>query len=453
MVDAAETGMKTVQFVIAMFLVGVCVAQDSLSFLVDKYKLDNGLTVLLYKDSSVPVVSYHTWVRVGSKDEEKGYTGIAHLFEHLMFKGSKKFSNKDYERILKEIGASNNAFTSRDYTGYYVNAPSEHLETVMELESDRFRNLILTDENLKSEREVVKEERRYRVENRVEGLVFEAINELAYTVHSYKWPVIGYISDLNNINLSKAKEFYKTYYSPNNAVLVIAGDFDTEQVKKQIKKYYGDFKEQEIKRPSYPEEPIQKKSRETVFYKDIQSDYLTISFVAPSQMSPELYAIELVGEVLGKGESSRLYKKLVYQQQIATSVFSFVMSNIHSSMFQIHVKLKPAKTKADADRIKEQALATVWSELFQLRGYSVSPKELLKSQNKVMKDHVDSLKTIDGKAYSLAMNEAVLGDYKRLFTDLEAYRRLRAQDLKMVAEKYLVQSRSNVVLARPNKFK
>lgn len=428
-------------------------AQDSLSFPVEKYKLDNGLTVLLYKDSSAPVISYHTWVRVGSKDEEKGYTGIAHLFEHLMFKGSKKYSNKDYERILKEIGASNNAFTSRDYTGYYVNSPSEHLETVMDLEADRFKNLILTDENLKSEREVVKEERRYRVENRVEGIVFEAINELAYTVNSYKWPVIGYIADLDNINLSKAKEFYKTYYSPNNAVLVIAGDFDVSKVKKYVSQYYGDFKEQEIKRPTYPEEPVQKKSRETVFYKDIQSDYLTISFVVPSLLSPELHAVELLGEVLGKGESSRLHKKLVYQMQIATSVFSFVMSNIHSSMFQIHVKLKPSKNKIEADKLKNQALATIWSELFSLRSYNVAAKELLKSQNKIMKEHVDSLKTIDGKAYGLAMNETVLGDYQRLFSDLDTYRRLRVQDLKLVAEKYLIQERSNIVLARPNKFK
>jgi zinc protease len=427
--------------------------QEALNFPVEKYQLDNGLTVLLYRDTSTPLVSFHTWIRVGSKDEEKGFTGMAHLFEHLMFKGSKKFSNKEYDRILKEIGANNNAFTSRDYTGYYVNASSEHLELIMDLESDRFQNLILTEDNLKSERDVVKEERRFRVENRIEGVVFEKINELAYTSHSYRWPVIGYIEDLDNISLQKAKEFYRTFYSPNNAVLMVAGDIQVEKVKKLVDKYYGHMKAQPIERPQYPIDPDQKKQKEHVFYRDIQSDYLTVSFVVPSQTSPEIYAVEMLAEILGKGESSRLYKKLVYDQQIATSVSVFLMSNYHSSVLQIHVRLKPAKTRQLADQQKNKALAQIWTELFQLRNYHVKPNELLKAKNKIIKDYVDNLKTMHGKAYSLAMNETVLGDYKKLFSDLESYQRVLEKDIQFVAEKYLIQKRSNIVLARPTQYK
>ncbi len=428
-------------------------SQVDLSFPVEKYKLDNGLTVLLYEDHSAPVVSYHTWVRVGSKDEEKGFTGIAHLFEHLMFKGSKKISNKEYERTLQENGAVNNAFTSRDYTGYYVNAPSDKLETIMALEADRFQNLNLTEENLLSEREVVKEERRFRVENRVQGLVFEHINELAYTASAYRWPVIGYIADLNNISLSKAQEFYKTYYSPNNAVLVIGGDFDKKKVKKLIESYYGDFKSQTINRPAQIAEPVQKKPREDIFYKDVQSDYLSLSFIVPDQNSPDLAAVELLSEILGSGDSSRLYKKLVYQMQIATGVYTFVMANLHSSLFQIHVMLKPSKNKKEADAIKNKALSVIWSELFKLRSYDVTAQDLLKAQNKVIKSHVDALKSIDGKTYALSMNEAVLGDYSRLFTDLENYKRVQVKDIRKAAERFLTQNKSNTVVARPNSYK
>lgn len=428
-------------------------AQSDLSFPVEKYKLNNGLTVLLYEDHSAPVISYHTWMRVGSKDEEKGFTGIAHLFEHLMFKGSKKISNKEYERTLQENGAVNNAFTSRDYTGYYVNAPSDKLETIMALEADRFQNLNLTEENLLSEREVVKEERRYRVENRVQGLVFEHINELAYTASSYRWPVIGYLADLNNINLSKAQEFYKTYYSPNNAVLVIGGDFDKDKVKRMVESYYGDFKSQNINRPANVPEPAQQKPREDIFYKDIQSDYLSLSFIVPDQNSPDLAAVELLSEILGSGDSSRLYKKLVYQLQIATGVYTFVMANLHSSLFQIHVMLKPAKNKKEADALKNKALSVIWSELFKLRSYDVTAQDLLKAQNKVIKNHVDSLKSIDGKTYALSMNEAVLGDYSRLFTDLENYKRVQVKDIRKAAERFLTQNKSNTVVARPNSYK
>lgn len=428
-------------------------AQETLSFPVEKYVLENGLTVLLYKDATVPLVSYHTWVRVGSKDEEVGFTGIAHLFEHLMFKGTQKFSNKDYEKTLKEIGASNNAFTSRDYTGYYVNAPSEHLERIMELESDRFRGLLLTEENLKSEREVVKEERRFRVENKVEGLVFEKIYELAYQTHSYRWPVIGYMQDLDAITIEKAQSFFKTFYSPNNMVLVIAGNIDIPKTQKLIQRYYGSLKLQKVSRPVYELDPPQSKAREALIKKEMQSDYLTVSFVLPGQNSEDLYSLELLSEVLGKGESSRLYKKLVYDQQVATAVYSFVTSNFDSSLLQIHVRLKPAKNQAQADTFKNRALSQVWTELFNLRSYDIQPNELLKAKNKITKAHVDNLKTVDGRAYSLAMHETVLRDYRRLFSDLESYQRVQVQDIKRVASRYLVQKKSNVVLARPDSYR
>ncbi|MES2769582.1 MAG: pitrilysin family protein [Bdellovibrionota bacterium] len=426
---------------------------SSLKFEVEKYQLPNGLTVLLHEDHSVPLVSYHTWFRVGSKDEELGYTGIAHLFEHMMFKGTQKYSNKDYERTLRENGASNNAFTSRDYTGYYVNGPSSKLETIMDLESDRIEHLNLTQANLDSEREVVKEERRFRVENRVMGLLMEKINDVVYKVHSYRWPVIGYMKDLGNITVEKAQSFYKTFYSPNNAVLVIAGDFNSGKVKKLIEKYYGHMKSQDIKRPKVNPEPPQKSIRNEVFYKDIQNDYLSISFPVPSALSLELAPLELASHILGEGNSSRLHSKLVYKQEIATSVMTYIMSNQESSVFQIIVALKPQKSKAQADKILEQAKKEIYSELFNLRNKSVSLDEVSKAQNQAAKSFIDALKTIDGRAYSLASNEIVVGSYEKLFTDLENYMRVKPAEIKGVSEKYLKNTQANVVVARPERFK
>lgn len=431
-------------------------AKDGLSdlrFEVEKYQLPNGLTVLLHEDHSVPLVSYHTWFRVGSKDEELGYTGIAHLFEHMMFKGTQKYSNKEYEQILRQNGANNNAFTSRDYTGYYVNGPSSKLEMFMDLEADRIEHLNLTQANLSSEREVVKEERRFRVENRIMGLLMERINDVVYKVHSYRWPVIGYMKDLENITVEKAQSFYKTFYSPNNAVLVIAGDFNSSKVKKLVEKYYGQMKAQDIKRPKISPEPAQKTSREETLYKDIQNDYLSISFLAPNALSLELAPLELASHILGEGNSSRLYSKLVYKMEIATSVMTYVMANQDSSVFQVIVALKPQKTKAEADRLLAEAKKVIYAELFNLRSKPVTTDEVSKVQNQVAKSFVDSLKTVDGKAYAMASNEIVVGSYEKLFTDLENYMRVKPVDIKTVSEKYLKTNQANVVVARPEKFK
>ena len=444
-------------FFVFAFKLNPAVADDSslgsLRFDVEKYQLPNGLTVLLHEDHSVPLVSYHTWFRVGSKDEEVGYTGIAHLFEHMMFKGTKKYSNKDYERTLRENGASNNAFTSRDYTGYYVNGPSHKLEQFMDLEADRIENLSLTQSNLDSEREVVKEERRYRVENRIMGLLFEKVNDLVYKAHSYRWPVIGYMKDLERITVEKAQEFYKTFYSPNNAILVIAGDFNSSKVKKLVEKYYGHMKPQEIKRQKTIPEPPQREMRSETFYRDIQNDYLSISYLVPSALSPEIAPVELASNIIGTGNSSRLHSKLVYKRQIATSAVSYVMSNKDSSVFQIMVSLKPQKTKEASDRILKEAKDIIFGEMQSLRLKEVKVDEVSKAQNQIAKSFVDSLKTIDGRAYSLAANETVVGSYEKLFTDLENYMRVKPNDVKKVSEKYFNMTQASVVVARPQKFK
>ena len=241
----AQWTVASLVFIFVQFYSGLCFSatdkkvenQLQLKLDVEKYSLKNGLNVLLYEDHSVPLVSYHTWFRVGSKNEKPGLTGMAHLFEHMMFKGTAKFPAEKFDQILQSNGAVNNAFTSNDYTGYYIDAPSDKLEVLMDLESDRMTHLAVTELNLKSEREVVKEERRMRTENSVQGTLFELIFGVVFKVHPYRWPVVGWMEDLNRMKVGDCIAFYEKFYAPNNATLVIAGDISISKTKELVEKY------------------------------------------------------------------------------------------------------------------------------------------------------------------------------------------------------------------------
>lgn len=412
-------------------------------FEVEKYHLGNGLTVLLHEDHSVPTISYHTWFRVGSRDETPGYTGIAHLFEHMMFKGAKRYSGKEFDRLLQSNGAVNNAFTSFDYTGYYENLPSDKLELVMDLESDRLVNLQISEENLKSEREVVKEERRVRVDNSVMGHLREVLFATVFKVHPYRWPVIGWMKDLNRIDLAKSREFYGSFYAPNNAVLVIAGDFDSSVAKELIKKYYGPLKASEtLKKRAPPSEPEQRGYRFQKIKKDVQNSTFALAYKSSAAGQSDSYTLDLLANILGQGESSRLYRKLVYKEQIATSTGASNYTPADDGVFQIFVSLKP-----NGDF--EQAKKSVLGEIFRVRNNPVSERELQKAKNQIMKGYVDSLKTVDGKAYSLALNEILFGDFEVLFNDLANYSRVTPEQILKAAQKYLTIDRANVVLVEP----
>ena len=288
---------------------------SKLRFPVTKKILPNGLTVLLHEDHSVPTVSFHTWFRVGSKYEEPGYTGIAHLFEHMMFKGAKRYSAKQFEGILQANGITNNAFTTYDYTGYYEDLPSSKLKLVMDIESDRMENLALTPENLKSEREVVKEERRWRVDNSIPGSMSEVMWSTAYKVHPYHWPVVGWMKDIDNITLEKCKEFFHTYYSVSNAVISVAGDFDTNQALAWINQYYGSLPKVDIPVKSVPTEPPQEKGLQASVEKVAQSVHGEVAWHIGKEGEPDSYVMDLISNILTEGDSSRLYKRLVYQDQ------------------------------------------------------------------------------------------------------------------------------------------
>lgn len=413
-----------------------------ISLPVTKFVLDNGLTVLLLEDHAVPMVSYHTWYRVGSRDESPGVTGAAHMLEHMMFKGAKKYDGKSFDRIFHENGITNNAFTTNDYTGFYENLPSSKLELVMDMEVDRMSSLLISPEDLKSEKEVVKEERRWRVDNNPMGLLRELMMGTLFKVHPYKWPVIGYMKDIEAYDSDKLRYFYNTFYVPNNAVLVVVGDFKTSTVKSLIEKYYGKLPSRPLPERKYPIEPLQKVQQNATLRKDVQNTSFVVAYQSPKQGDPDMYALDLAANILGNGSSSRLYKRLVYQKQVATSAYSYNYSMKDQGMFAVGVNMKPGLGSAEA-------LDLVYNEIWKLRNQKVTPQELEKAKTQVMKDLVDSLKTMDGKARALAVNEIVNGTYETLFTDLEKYQAVTADDIKRVADKFTQQTQRSIVTLEP----
>lgn len=413
-----------------------------LDFPVEKFQLPNGLTVILHQDRSVPLVSYHTWYRVGSRDEKPGITGAAHMLEHMMFKGAKKYSNKDFDRVLQENGITNNAFTTWDYTGYYENLPSDKLELIMDIEVDRMRHLALRAEDLKSELEVVKEERRWRIDNNPPSLLREALFKNVYQPHPYNWPVIGTMEDITAYTPEKLRHFYDTFYVPNNAVLVLAGDFDIPSTKKMIEKYYGQLDSKPLPERQYPPTPEPQKAQKFSIDAEVKNSSAVLAYKGVESGHSDSFALDLAAAVLGNGDSSRLEKRLVYKDQSATSAAGYNITNADPGVFVLMASMKPG-LKTDG------AIKVMREEVSKLQREKISETELQKVKNQLMKDYIDGLTTIDGKAQALAMNEIMFGSFEKLFTDLEKYKAVTAADIQRVAQKYLRTEREVVGVLNP----
>lgn len=401
-----------------------------IDFPVEKFQLENGLTVILAQDRSVPMISYHTWYRVGSRDEKPGITGVAHMLEHMMFKGAKKYSGKEFDQILHSNGIVNNAFTSMDYTGFYQNLPSSKLELMMDMEVDRMRFLALKPEDLKSELQVVGEERRWRVDNNPNGLLREMMMENIYSAHPYTWPVIGWMKDIQAYTVDKLKDFYDRFYVPNNAVLVLAGDFEIEPTKKLVQKYYGVLKKGPLLEKQFPAEPPMKEAKSKILKSNVGNSSLIVGYHGVSAQHPDVYALDLTAQILGAGQSSRLFKRMVYQDQTSSAATASNMTPADPGVFFIYAALKPGQSWKAAEK-------TILSEVEKLKATAPSAKELEKVQNQVMTEFIQSLETNDGRAQALAVNEIIYGDYRRLFVDVHNYRRVTPQDIKRVANQYL----------------
>ncbi|MSP61067.1 MAG: insulinase family protein [Myxococcales bacterium] len=402
----------------------------------------NGLQAILVRDPSAPLCAYQTWLRVGSRHERAGKTGIAHLFEHLMFNQTETLAPGEFDRRLETVGAETNAATWVDWTYYRDNLPREQLDLVMSLEADRLAHLVVHDPQVESEREVVMNERRFRVDDDVEGFLAEQLFRLAYTSHPYHWPTIGWMEDIRAITTDDARAFYRTYYAPNNATLVLVGDFDERLAADRIEAHYGAIPPSVIPVEAQVHEPPQEGERRGEWKKAVASDRLLIGWRGCGLGDEDHAAIEVAIELLAGGQSSRLHRRLVIESEVASTVNGAAPEFRDPGLCELTVALQRGRRAAEAERMIAQ-------EIERLAERAVDEAELAKAQNRLEARHWHGLRPMDGKAEALGHWETTAGDYSRLFSVAERVRAVQPEEVRRVFERYLAPSLRTVVCATP----
>lgn len=409
---------------------------------VERHSLDNGLEILTLEDHRLPVASFFIFYRVGSRNEQAGLTGISHVLEHMMFNGAKRYGPKEFDRVLESNGGYSNAFTSTDMTAYYEDFPAEAIELIMDLESDRMADLALDQAILDQEREVVKEERRLSVDNYLPGKMEEALFAAAFVAHPYHWPVIGWMSDINNVTREDCLDYFRTYYAPNNAVAVIVGDINTGRTVKLMRKYFEDIPAAERPRASMSTEPEQEGEIRVEIVRPAQNEQFMAGYHVPDMLSPDAFALDVAQVILSRGESSRLHRRLVYEDQVALSVSSDFGWRIDPALYYFHVEMTPGVEAPVGEEILYEMLDEIKTE-------PVSDTELQKAKNILEADFLRSLKTNNGRAEQIGYMETAFGDYKTIFTILENYRAVTAEDVRRVMGDYFIEENRTVVTLIP----
>lgn len=430
-------------FLAVLFLLFFCQSGfGQISFPVEKQVLDNGLTVLICEDHSTPVVTYQVWYKVGSKNERPGITGISHLCEHMMGKGSKNIGPREHARLIQANGGISNAWTSFDMTCYWEKLANDKLELAINLETERQKNLTPTAETFGSEREVVKEERRMGVDNSPFGAVFEQLLNTAYTAHPYHWHVIGHMSDLDNITLEDLKNHYRVYYAPNNAVAVVAGDVNPKDVMKLMHKYYDDIPTQPPPPKVGTVEPEQRGERIAYIHKIAQLPAIVAGYHIPEVGNPDTYPLSVAARILFTGQSSRLYQKMIYQDQSALHVGGDCFLLQDPGLFYSFAIMQPGHTAEDGKN-------TLFEQIEKLKNEPVDEKELQKAKNQLEAEFIFNLQSVSDKGFQIGYYQTVLGDYSELFEEAAKYQQVTAEDVMRVAKQYLNERNRTVVVLVP----
>ncbi|MGH9714521.1 MAG: M16 family metallopeptidase [Candidatus Acidiferrales bacterium] len=408
------------------------------------HNLANGLQVILLEDHEVPVINLQVWYHVGGKDEEPGHTGFAHLFEHLMFKGSAHVGADEHSRIIEAIGGFDNASTYDDYTNYFETFPSNYLERVLWLEADRMGSLNVDEANFKSEREVVKEELRVRVENQPYGYLEQDLRAAAFKVHGYHHTAIGSKEDLDRATLEDVRAFHDTYYKPNNATLIIVGDFKSAEALGWAKKYFEGIPTSAklIPRRDTPEPPQTEERLVKKSYSNTPLPAVVIGYKIPARYSPDAYPLDLASNILAGGESSRLYQTLVYKDQIAVQSAGFGNFTEDPNLFWAYAIMNQGHTAEEG----EKAVVAV---LDQLKAEPVGAKELEKAKNQEISGFILGRDTDEEKAVALGAAAVVGKNPDLVNTELDHYLKMTAADLERVAKEYFVPQHATVLIVTP----
>ena len=405
--------------------------------------LDNGLKVLLLEEHKAPVVTFHIWYRVGSRNEQFGRTGLAHLLEHMMFKGTEKIGAQEFSQRVRRNGGRDNAFTSQDYTGYFVTIAADRIGLPLELEPDRMANLRLDPAEVNRERDVVMEERRMRTEDDPSSALWEEVQAAAFKAHPYGNPVIGWMEDLQQLTLTDIQNFYKTYYAPNNAVVVVVGDFDRETLLPKIQKAFGSIPRGPEPPPIRSDEPPQKGERRVVLRRpDARLPSLVAAFHVPNLKDPDCYALDVLEVILAGGKSARLYRRLVYEKQLALGAGAYYPRvSADPDLFSLYATPLPGKTVEELEH-------ALYAEIDQLKTELVSPRELQKAKNQIEASFVFSQDSIFSLARRLASHEIVAG-WRSWEAYLPGIRAVTREDIQRMARKYFTQDNRTVGVLIP----
>jgi zinc protease len=413
---------------------------------VQEHVLDNGLKVLLLEDHKSPAVTFQVWYRVGARNEKDGKSGLAHFLEHMMFKGTPTTGPEEYSRIIAKNGGRTNAFTSSDVTVYFATMSREKIGIEIELEADRMANALLGDQYFEPEKKVIQEERRMRTDDNPVSALSEATSAVAYTVHPYRRPVVGWMQDILALTRQDLVDFYKLYYAPNNAYIVMVGDFSSPEMLSKITAAFG-------KIPRGPEPPKvsieeieQRGERRLVLKKEAELPFVLNFYHAPNLKSADSFALDLLTVVLAGGKSSRFYHDLVYQKRLVRGIDAdYSGISIDPAGLSIYAQLLPGIEPAAVEREIEGGIEKVKSEL-------IAERELQKAKNQVEAAFVFAQDSIFGQAMKIGYYEAV-GGWRQMDSYLDGIRKVTREDIRRVARQYLVQDRRTVGTLIPTKEK
>ncbi len=408
----------------------------------NKFELKNGLTVIVHQDLSTPIIAMNILYKVGARDENPNKTGFAHLFEHLMFGGSVNIPT--FDKPLEKAGGENNAFTNSDITNYYITIPKENLETAFWLESDRMLNLAFTDKSLEVQRQVVIEEFKQSYLNQPYGDVWLLLKPLAYQTHPYQWNTIGKdITHIENAKMEDVKSFYKKYYHPNNAILVLSGNISMDEAKPLCEKWFANIPAGPKVIREIPVEPEQKEARQLIVEREVPSDALYITFHMKDRLHPDYQSTDLLSDILSNGPSSRLYRKLVKEKGIFAELDAYIGGDIDPGLFIF-------SGKPSVGISLEQAEQELWVEIERIKEQEVEEQELQKVKNKLESAMVFGEVSILNKAMSLAYYESI-SRAEDLNLEVEKYRKITSKQLQRVAQELFTKEKSNTLYYKAKK--
>lgn len=404
--------------------------------------LDNGLKIILVEDHRVPMVSFQLWYRVGSRDDSWEKTGLSHMMEHMMYKGTEKVGSEEYSRIVQRNGGDDNAFTTQDYTTFFVNISADKINIPMELESDRMKNLVLREEDFRTEKMVILEERRLTTEDDPQAYLVEQMNALAFLTSAYRWPVIGWKQDIEHMTLDDVREHRRLYYHPSNAFLIVSGDFKKKEVLGEIEKAFGIIprgnQSDKLRRAELP----QVGERRIIVKKEAELPCLVIGYHVPNLNDPDGYVLEVISALLSRGKSSRLYRNLVIEKNMLLDV------EVDNPLFSGDPHLFSIFATVALGQDVREAEKAVHDEILALQNTPVETRELEKVKNQLEADFLFSQDSLFYRAMLLGQHEIVAG-WRKVDDYIPSIRNVTPEDIQRVAKKYLHEDNRTVGLLMP----